>query len=61
MVHVCLVYHAAGVAGLDWSAVAERLKLHDLWDRDVERGLSVCEAAMLETLAVVRERQRPNG
>ena len=37
-----------GVVGLDWLAVAERLKLHGLWDRDVESKLAVCEMALLE-------------
>lgn len=61
MVHLCYRYSTGGIAGIDWLACAERLRLHGLWDRDVEQGLAVCELSLLETHAVMRERAKPNG
>ena len=52
---MCLVYTMAGVAGFDWCAVAERLRLHDLWDREVESKLAVCEMALLEVYSELKE------
>lgn len=57
----CYRYSFGGVAGLEWVAIAERLKLHGRWDRDVEQGLAVCEMALLETHAMMRDREKPSG
>jgi hypothetical protein len=46
---------AAG--GFDWCGVKVKLELHGLWRIDIERGLSVCEAAMLNAEAKARERE----
>ena len=49
------------LGGFDWTAVALRLMVHDLWAPDVERGLAVCEAALLEVEAEVRDGERPQA
>ena len=44
------------MAGLKWEAVAERLKLHDLWDRDVESKLAICEDALVGVFREIGEK-----
>lgn len=44
--------------GFQWAGVAERLKLHDLWNKNVERGLAVCEILMLKY--EIQEREDAN-
>ena len=43
------------MVGLNWEAIPERLKLHDLWNRDVESKLTICEAALIEVVLETRE------
>ncbi len=57
-VQTCLEYTLNGVAGFKWKAVAERLKLHNLWDREVESKLAICEDALV---GVFREIGEKNG
>jgi len=45
------------VIGFDWGALIERLKLRGMWDTDIDRKLSVCEAEMLRVAAEVMDRQ----
>jgi hypothetical protein len=52
-----LEYTLGGVAGFKWEAVAERLKLHNLWDRDVESKLAICEVALVEVFAELRSKE----
>ena len=42
--------------GFDWKAVEGRLRLHDLWTAEVERGLDTCEAIMVSEEIKARER-----
>jgi hypothetical protein len=34
--------------GFDWSPLIERLKIRDLWSRDIEEKLTIMEVEMLK-------------
>jgi hypothetical protein len=47
---------AAG--GFDWQGVKVKLELHGMWNREIERGLDVCEYAMIRAENRSREREQ---
>ena len=43
------------MVGLKWEAVIPRLELHNLWDRDVDSKLAICETALIEVVLELME------
>lgn len=45
------------MGGFDWAGVEIKLRLHGMWNKSIERGLSICEVGMLNAEYRARERE----